>query len=154
MSTKFICFLNFDIVDFYPSTKRNHLLNAIKFCGKYSLFSDQELQVIMHICESVLCYNHKVWKKSGNDTNFDIPMGSFHGAEIFHLIRLYILNEITLIIGPNCIGLYRNEGLSVLKQTSGSNIEKIKKSPTYDLRSRLTSAAQQQTSLMSISIQP
>ena len=127
MSTKFICFLNFDIVDFYPSTKRNHLLNAIKFCGKYSLFSDQELQVIMHICESVLCYNHKVWKKSGNDTNFDIPMYSFHGAEICDPIGLCFLNETTSIIGPQCIDIYRDDGSGVLKQTSGSSIEKMKR---------------------------
>ena len=88
------CFPNFDIVNFYPSIKRNHLLNAIKFCGKYSLFSDQEIELIMHRCKSVLCYDDKVWKKSGNDTNFDVPMGSFHRAEICDLIGLYILNEI------------------------------------------------------------
>ena len=34
-------------------------------------------------------------ENSGNDTNFDIPIGSFDGAEICDLIGLYILNEIT-----------------------------------------------------------
>ena len=53
-------------------------------------------------------------------------MGSFHGAEICDFIGLYILNEIIPIIDPNCIGLYRDDGLGVLKQTSGSNIEKIR----------------------------
>jgi len=54
-------------------------------------------------------------------------MGSFHGAEICDLIGLYILNEITPTIGPNCIGLYRDDGLGILKQSSGSSIEKMKK---------------------------
>ena len=71
----------------------------------------------MHTCRSVLCYEVNVLKKSGNNTNFDIPMGSFHGAEICDLIGLYILNEITPVIGPNCIGLYRDVGLGELKET-------------------------------------
>ena len=82
----------------------------------------------MHTCRSVLCYEVNVLKKSGNNTNFDIPMGSFHGAEICDLIGLYILNEITPVIGPNCIGLYRDVRLGELKETSGSNIEKMTKS--------------------------
>ena len=82
----------------------------------------------MHTCRSVLCYEVKVLKKSDNNTNFDIPMGSFHGAEICDLIGLYILNEITPVIGPNCIGLYRDVRLGELKETSGSNIEKMTKS--------------------------
>ena len=121
------CFINFDIKNFYPSIKRKHLLNAIKFSSKFSKFTDQEVGLIMHTCKSVLCYDNKVWKKSGDDTNFDIPMGSFHGAEICDLIGLYILNEITPVIGPNCIGLYRDDGLGILQQTSGSHIERMKK---------------------------
>ena len=51
-------------------------------------------------------------------------MGSFHGKEICYLIEFYNLNEITPIIGPNCIGLYRDDGLDIIKQASGSNIKK------------------------------
>ena len=68
-------FLNVDIVNFYPCIKRNHLLNAINFCGKYSQFSDQEIELILHTCKAILCYDDKVWKKSCSDTNFDIQMG-------------------------------------------------------------------------------
>ena len=78
----------------------------------------------MFACRSVLCYDGRVWTKSGNYSNFNIPMGSFHGKEICYLIEFYNLNEITPIIGPNCIGLYRDDGLDIIKQASGSNIKK------------------------------
>ena len=55
-------------------------------------------------------------------------MGSFQGAEICGLIGLYILSEISPITGPSNIGLYRDDGLAIIKQTSGTTLEKIKKS--------------------------
>ena len=105
-----------------------HLLNVATFSMPLTFAastpnSDQEIVLILHTCKAVLCYDYKVWKKSGNDPNFDISMGSFHVAEICDLIGIYILNEITPIFGPNFSGLYRDEGLGVLKQTSGSIIE-------------------------------
>ena len=52
-------------------------------------------------------------------------MGSYHGAEVCDLVGLFILNEITPITGPLNIGLYRDDGLGVINQSSGS--EKTKK---------------------------
>ena len=52
-------------------------------------------------------------------------MGSFHGAETCDLIGLYNLKEITHITGANRIGIYRDYGLGVIKQSNGTNIEEI-----------------------------
>ena len=64
-----------------------------------------------------------------------------------------ILNEIAPIIGPNWIGLYRDNGFGVLKQASGSNIEQMKRTilkRISNIEFEITiDIGKQQTSLMS-----
>ena len=52
-------------------------------------------------------------------------MGSFDGAENFE--SLYFLNHLSTIIDIEYIGLYRDDGLVIIKKTSKFNICKIKK---------------------------
>ena len=120
------CFVSFDIKSFYPTIKRKHLIDAINFSEPYSKFSDFETDVILHTCKSIMFYDHNMWKKSNNNDNFDVPMGSFHGAEVCDLVGLYLLNNLTTIIDTQSIGLYRDDGLAIIKQTSKKNICKIK----------------------------
>ena len=54
-------------------------------------------------------------------------MGSYQEAEVYDSVDFFILNEITPIIGPHNIDLCRDNGLGVLKQYSGKNMERIKK---------------------------
>ena len=43
-------------------------------------------------------------------------MGSYHGAEVCYLVKLFILIEITPIIGQLNIGFFRDGGFEVIKQ--------------------------------------
>ena len=38
------CFVNFDIVEFYPSISKTHVINAINFANKYSKCTDEKLK--------------------------------------------------------------------------------------------------------------
>ena len=67
-------------------------------------------------------YDHNMWKKSNNNDNFDVPMGSFNGAEVCDLVGLYLLHILSMIINTQSIGLYRDDGLAIIKQTSKNNI--------------------------------
>ena len=67
------------------------------------------------------------WKKKGNETLFDVTMGSFDGAEVCELVGLYILNTLSNEYGKEHIGLYRDDGLAVFKNISGSEAERIRK---------------------------
>ena len=58
---------------------------------------------------------------------FDVAMGSYHGAEICDLVGLFMLNKIKGITSLNDIGLYRDDGLGIIKQSSGTHLDKIKK---------------------------
>ena len=53
-------------------------------------------------------------KKTGNPL-FDVTMGSFDGAELCELVGLYLLNKIKPLLGTGNVGLYRDDGLAIVK---------------------------------------
>ena len=54
-------------------------------------------------------------------------MGSFDGAEICELVGLFILNKLLNIIPAKDLGLYRDDGLTVLRNKSGPKMERTRK---------------------------
>ena len=54
-------------------------------------------------------------------------MGSYDGAEICELIGTFMLSLIGNKYNPNNIGVYRDDGLAVFKNTSGSQFKKLKR---------------------------
>ena len=54
-------------------------------------------------------------------------MGSYEGAEICELVGLYLLEELTNNIPKESVGLYRDDGLAILPNTSGPETERLKK---------------------------
>ena len=120
-------FINFDIVNFYPSITRQHVVDAISFGQTYTNISQDEIDVILHACKSVLLHKNKIWVKSQNNSTFDVAMGSYHGAEICDLVGLFMLNKIKSTTSLRDIGLYRDDGLGIIKQSSGTHLDKIKK---------------------------
>ena len=122
------CIIKFDFKKLYSSIKKEHLTKAIKFAEKYTTFNKQEIDTLMHTCQTIIFYDNRIWTKKTNKNNFNIAMGSFQGAEVCDLIGLHILSEISPITGPSNIGLYRDDGLAIIKQPSGTTLEKMKKS--------------------------
>ena len=54
-------------------------------------------------------------------------MGSYDGAEICELVGLFLLHELSTIIPKDLTGLYRDDGLAILRNSSGPNTDRIKK---------------------------
>ena len=76
-------------------------------------------------------------------------MGSYHGAEICELVGLFILNELIeakSIDKTNC-GLYRDDGLLIVKKRSSRIIDQMRKSITktfqkHDLKVKIELSSQ------------
>ena len=119
-------FIKFDICDFYPSITENLLDKAIAFAKKTVTITDQELGIIKHARKSLLFSNSGTWVKKGDDL-FDVTMGSHDGAEVCELVGLYLLDRLALITGKTRVGLYRDDGLSVIKSSSGRRLDKLRK---------------------------
>ena len=118
-------FVSFDIVEFYPSIIKENVLNSLNYASMYSKFADSDKEIILRACDSLLFSDNKVSKKKNNDTFFDVPMGSFHGAEICDLVGLYILSKLRNVF--NDCGLYRDDGLGVIDLAKPVVYDRIRK---------------------------
>ena len=81
---------------------------------------------IIHARKSLLYYNDELWIEKG-ESNFDVSMGAYDGAEVCELIGMFMLSLLSKHINKNHIGLYRDDGLAIFKNTSGPAAEKLKK---------------------------
>ena len=120
-------FLKFDVVDFYPSITEKLLDDSISFAKSVCNISGDEIRIIKHACKSVLFYDGETWIKKDNTGTFDITMGSYHGAEVCELVGLLLLSELEIIVGKKNVGLYRDDGLAVIENASGPEMEQINK---------------------------
>ena len=93
----------------------------------YSAIPDEFENILWHCRKSFLFHNKDVWTKQ-KDSDFDVTMGSFDGAEICELLGLYLLNSLKKEFGSASIGLYRDDGLACCEKTSDPQIERMKKS--------------------------
>ena len=72
-----------------------------------------------------LIKNKRGWKKGSG--LFDVSMGAYDGAEVCEFIGIFLLNLLGRRYDTKNIGLYRDDGLSIFKNCSGPEMEKIKK---------------------------
>ena len=82
------------------------------------------METIFHARKSLIFDNNGTWiKKEGG--LFDVTMGACDGAEVCELVGTYLLSLIAEKYSKNQIGLYRDDGLAIFKNTSGPKNEKI-----------------------------
>ena len=112
-------FASFDIDSFYPSITETLLSKAISYAKNYNTISDRDIDIIMHCRKSLLFDNETAWTKKNQSNMFDVTMGSFDGAKVCELIGLFLLDNLSEKCGKNNVGLYRDDGLVLLKNASG-----------------------------------
>ena len=56
-----------------------------------------------------------------------LMLDSFDGAETCELIGSYILEQLSQLFKHHSVGLYRDDGLAILKELSDPETEKVKK---------------------------
>ena len=54
-------------------------------------------------------------------------MGAFYGAEVCVAVGKFLLYQLSKNYNKEDIGRYRDDGLAIFKNVSGSKVEKIKK---------------------------
>ena len=109
-------FIKFDIVAFYPSITPELLNKSINFAKSIVRLTEEEENILKHARMSFLFLGGEPWIKKGTNGNFDVPMGSYDGAEVCELVGLYLLNKLTAGSAPfnrGELGLYRDDGLAV-----------------------------------------
>lgn len=120
-------FVQFDISEFYPSISEDLYLEAIDFAKQFTELGANDLNILRHCKKSFLFDQNSPWVKKNGNEEFDITMGSFDGAESCELVGLLILNKISHVFGNGDCGLYRDDGLALLRNTNGHESDKKRK---------------------------
>ena len=118
-------FINFDVVNFYPSITKELLKKALDWASTIAEISDDEKDIILEAKKSILFNDGSPWSKK-SDSDFDVGMGSFDGAESCDIIGLFMLSELVKLRLNINVGLYRDDGLCV-SNSSPRQIENFKK---------------------------
>ena len=121
------CFVNFDIINFYPSISHEHLSEAITFAKIFTEIKNEDIQLIEHTCKTIVTYDNRTWIKKDSNSQFDVPMGSFFGAELCDLVGLYALSKLRHLYNYKDIELYRDDGLAIISRKSNQELERLKK---------------------------
>ena len=66
-------------------------------------------------------------KRKKTESSFDVTMGSYDGAEICELVGIDILTRLATIIKKSDCGLYRDDGLVILRNVNGLQIDRTRK---------------------------
>ena len=119
-------FVSFDINDFYPSIKESLFKQYLDFEEKYIKVTSEDKAIIKHAKKSLLFNKQQIWIKKESGL-FDVTMGAYDGAEVWELVRIFLLYQLSRIYNSNDIGIYRDDGLAIFRNTSGLKAEKMKK---------------------------
>ena len=117
-----LTFLKFDVEAMYPSISEELLSKSLEWAGTLVEIKEEELEVINATKKALLYSDGQPWTKKGEE-DFDIPMGSFDGAEVCELVGLYLLH--LLKDTKQDLGLYRDDMLGVTR-LRGRSLEKMK----------------------------
>ena len=69
-------------------------------------------------------WQNSVWVKKEGDEDFGIPMGCYDGVEICKLVGIYIQNKLCKLMNKKDFGHYRDDGLGILRNTSGPEADR------------------------------
>lgn len=121
-------FMVFDIINFYPSISKELLEKSLIWAKRFVHISDLDLRTIMH-CRKSLLFDpeNKAWAKKDAESGSDVTMGSYDGAEICELVGLFILDKLNRDLHTASIGLYRDDGLAILRNQSGTEMDNTRK---------------------------
>ena len=86
--------------------------------------NDDTYKIIMHARRSVLFCRNVTWAKKDN-SDFDLAMGAYDGAEMCKLIGLFLLDRIQNDCKELELGMYRDDGLGITRDLSSQEAERL-----------------------------
>ena len=101
-------------------------MKAIRYAKNCTIISAREEDIILHCRWNILVGQERsIWQKVENQ-NFDVAMGSIDSAEVCECVDLLLLMRLEKVLDKDSMGLYRDDGLWVVRG-SGPEVERIKK---------------------------
>ena len=115
-------FVQFDIIEFYPSITKELLVRSLNHAREYTEITEEEIEIILASRKTVLSDNRRSWVD-----NFDVPMGAYDSAQVADLVGIYILDTLGRIVNSQQVGLYREGGIIYIPDSNGPKTASIQK---------------------------
>ena len=119
-------FVQFNIIEFYPSNTKELLMRSLNHAREYTEITKEEIEMILASRKTVLSDNRRSWVKSHVD-NFDVPMGAYDSAQVADLVGIYILDTLGRIVNSQQVGLYWDDGIVYIPDSNGPKTASIQK---------------------------
>ena len=103
------------------------LYKSIQFAKEITPISEEYLDIIIQSGKTLLFHNQGPWIKREGDEDIDVPMGCCDGAGVCGLVGSHLLNKLLNIVDKESIGLYKDDGIGVLQNLSGTQTERKRK---------------------------
>ena len=120
-------FIQIDITDFNPSITEHTLDRALDLAVKHVPVSQYDIRIIKHCRKSLIFHDSKQWIKKLNNRLFNLTMGSFDCAEVCELVGALILSQLSRIINNTNMGLYKVDGLIIIRNPNGPKLNNHRK---------------------------
>ena len=120
-------FIVFDIESFYPSISHELFHKAINFVKTIRDITDKDISTITQSRGTLLFNSKETWLKKAGNEELDVSLGCFDGAEVCELVGVFILHLLKTVMRKENVGLYRDDGLGILRNSSGPEIERKRK---------------------------
>ena len=82
---------------------------------------------MMQVRKTLLFNDSKPWLKKFANKDFDVPMGCFDGAEVCELVVSLIITKLCDVLQRENVGLHQDDGLAIVKQMPGPELERKEK---------------------------
>ena len=94
------------------------------FAKSHYNFTTDELDFVLHSRQALLLWNQSTWVKKHGNEDFDIPMRCYDGAKICDLVGIFIQSKLCKLMNKKNFGLYRDDRLIILRNTSGPEADR------------------------------
>ena len=119
-------FVQFDIIEFYPSITKELLVRTLNHAREYTDITEEEIEIILASRKSVLSDSRRSRVKSHVD-NFDVPMGAYDSVQVADLVGIYILDTLGRNFNSEQVGLYRIDGIIYIPDSNCPKTSSIQK---------------------------
>ena len=108
--------------------------SAQELAAQHVPISQYDIRIIKHGHKSLLFLDGKPWIKKFNNHLFNVTMGSFDGAMVYELVCAQILSQLSRIISNPDMGLYRDDGLIIIRNPNGPKLDNYRKKKSNALK--------------------
>ena len=113
---------------FYPTITKELLSKCVSFAETKVQITEDDKKIIYHSRKLLLFDKGNTWMKKGGDPL--CSSGAYDGAEVCELVGAFLLEKISKICNKSNIALYTDDGVSIFRNKSGTQLEKMKKKLT------------------------